>query len=78
MLVPAATTLGGLHRVIQILYGWDGDHLHDFAIGDRRYSDPFFDLEEVTDEEELRVPEAFRQLPEHDHALRPMRVARVS
>jgi hypothetical protein len=60
VLVPAATTLGGLHRVIQILYGWDGDHLHDFAVGDRRYSDPFFGLEEVTDEEELRVPEAFQ------------------
>jgi len=59
VLVPAATTLGGLHRVIQILYGWDGDHLHDFAVGDRRYSDPFFGLEEVADEEELRVPDAF-------------------
>jgi hypothetical protein len=60
VLIPAATTLGGLHRMIQILYGWDGDHLHDFAVGDRRYSNPFFGLEEVADEEELRVPEAFQ------------------
>jgi Plasmid pRiA4b ORF-3-like protein len=60
VLVPAATTLGGLHRVIQILYGWDGDHLHNFEVGDRRYSDPFFGLEEETDEEELRVSEAFQ------------------
>jgi hypothetical protein len=37
-----------------------GDHLHNFAVGDRRYSDPCFGLEEVTDEEELRVPEAFQ------------------
>jgi hypothetical protein len=59
VLVPATITLGALHHVIQILYGWDGDHLHDFAVGNRRYSDPFFGLEEVADEEELRVPDAF-------------------
>jgi len=60
VLIPATTTLGDLHQVIQILYGWDGDHMHAFAVGDRQYSDPFFNLDEAADEEELRVPEAFR------------------
>jgi hypothetical protein len=60
VLVPAVTTLGDLHRVIQILYGWDGDHLHAFTVGDERYSDPFFDLEEMADEEGMRLAEAFR------------------
>lgn len=59
VLVPAVTTLGGLHRVIQILYGWDGDHLHAFAVGDQCYGDPYFGLEEVADEDEVRVPDAF-------------------
>ena len=45
--------------MIQILYGWDGDHLHAFAVGDQRYSDPCFGLEEAADEDEVRVPDAF-------------------
>ncbi len=44
ILVPSTTTLGDLHAVIQILFGWDGDHLHQFEVGGKRYSDPFFDL----------------------------------
>src|SRR5262249_50706734 len=27
--VPLTFTLGDLHRTIQVLFGWDGDHLHD-------------------------------------------------
>jgi len=26
-----AATLGDLHRAIQVLFGWDGDHLHAFT-----------------------------------------------
>ena len=26
--LPVTATLGDLHWVIQILFGWDGDHLH--------------------------------------------------
>jgi len=44
VLVPSTITLGDLHAIIQILFGWDGDHLHQFEIGGKRYSDPFFDL----------------------------------
>jgi hypothetical protein len=42
-----------------ILLGWDGDYLHAFTVGHRKYSDPFFGLEETGDEDELRVRDAF-------------------
>jgi len=57
--VPLLFTLGDLHRVIQVLFGWDGDHLHQFAVGTTRYSDPFFGLDETEDEEEARLRDAF-------------------
>ena len=57
--VPLLFTLGDMHRIIQVLFGWDGDHLHDFTVGATRYSDPFFDLEETEDEEDVRLRDAF-------------------
>ena len=33
VLLPATATLGDLHEVIQVLLGWDGDHLHLFEAG---------------------------------------------
>jgi len=46
--LPVIATLGDLHQVIQLLFGWDGDHLHAFQVGRRTYSDPFFTLEGST------------------------------
>jgi hypothetical protein len=60
VVVPSLGTLGDLHRVIQIVFGWDGDHLHAFRIGGRNYSDPSFGLEETGEEEDVRVRDAFR------------------
>src|SRR5712691_8876366 len=37
--LPVMATLGDLHDVIQVLFGWDGDHLHVFQAGKKRYSD---------------------------------------
>jgi hypothetical protein len=31
--LPVAASLGDLHEVIQVLFGWDGDHLHVFRAG---------------------------------------------
>jgi hypothetical protein len=61
VLVPATITLGDLHAVIQVLFGWGGDHLHMFEVGARRYSDPFFDLGrlEMDDESDVRLREVF-------------------
>jgi len=58
VLLPVTVSLGDLHRVIQILYGWDGDHLHIFSVGKKRYSDWFYNLEGTLDEDELRVRDA--------------------
>ena len=33
VLLPATATLGDLHVVIQVLFGWDGDHPHEFDGG---------------------------------------------
>ncbi len=48
--VPADITLGDLHRTIQLAFGWEGSHLHDFATSRRRWADPLDDLEETLDE----------------------------
>jgi hypothetical protein len=57
--MPLAATLGDLHRAIQVLFGWDGDHLHAFTVAALRYSDPLFDLEETDDEEAACLRDAF-------------------
>ena len=59
VVVPSLATLGDLHWVIQIVFGWDGDHLHAFRIGGCNYSDPSFGLEETGEEEDVRVRDAF-------------------
>ena len=57
--VPVTDTLGDLHEVIQILFGWEGDHLHAFRVGKKTYSDPSWDLDDADDEYEFRVRDAF-------------------
>jgi len=56
--LPAAATLADLHEVIQVLFGWDGDHLHLFEVGKKRYGDPFVALEGTGDEDAVRVRDA--------------------
>ncbi|MCM4084572.1 plasmid pRiA4b ORF-3 family protein [Paractinoplanes hotanensis] len=53
--LPATATLDELHRVIQIVFDWDDDHLHVFTVDGRRYADPFFGLEETADEFRARL-----------------------
>jgi hypothetical protein len=58
VLLPVTASLGDLHNVIQVLYGWDGDHLHIFSVGKKRYSNWSYNLEGTLDEDELRVRDA--------------------
>lgn len=37
VLVPEWTTLSGLHLIIQSIFDWDGEHLHSFVQGKRRF-----------------------------------------
>ncbi len=44
--------------MIQVLFGWDGDHLHLFQMGKEQFSDPFVNLEDTGNEDAVRVPDA--------------------
>jgi hypothetical protein len=56
--LAASLTLGTLHEVIGVLFDWDGDHLHVFTVGRRRYSGGFVPLDGARDEESIRLTEA--------------------
>jgi hypothetical protein len=61
VLLPATASLADLHQAIQVLFGWDGDHLHAFTVGQERYSDPLYDLDrlEMGDEYQMRLRDVF-------------------
>ena len=44
--VPAAITLAKLHKVFQVVMGWDDSHLHEFRIGAMRYGIPDPDFQD--------------------------------
>ena len=56
--LPVIVGLGDLHKVIQVLFGWDGDHLHVFRAGKKQYGDPFVDLAGTEDEEAVPLRDA--------------------
>ncbi|CUW37113.1 conserved protein of unknown function [Magnetospirillum sp. XM-1] len=41
--VPLSTSLMGLHDIIQVAMGWQDEHLFDFRVGDKIYSEPYPD-----------------------------------
>lgn len=43
LLVLGDMNLGLLHAVIQVAMGWTNSHLHDFTVGNARYTDPAMD-----------------------------------
>jgi Plasmid pRiA4b ORF-3-like protein len=53
--LPVTVTLADLHQVIQVLFGWDGDHLHVFQAGNKQYSSSFVNLEGAMDEGAVRI-----------------------
>lgn len=58
--VPDSYTLKQLHRVIQIVIGWEDSHLHEFSLSGKRYGEPNpEDEESVIDERMVRL----RDLP---------------
>jgi hypothetical protein len=56
--LPAATTLSELHEAIQILFEWDGDHLHVFTVDGASYADPYHELDGCADTDELTLAAA--------------------
>jgi hypothetical protein len=55
LLVPSNLTLGDLHYIIQIAMGWTDSHLHQFIIGEKYYGVPHFEMEEMIDEEKVKL-----------------------
>ncbi len=58
ILVSGNTTLAKLHGIIQILIGWEDDHLHEFVIAGVHYTMPLpDDLVPSQDEKRFRLYE---------------------
>jgi hypothetical protein len=56
--LAGSLTLRELHHVLQIAFGWDDTHTHEFHIGDARYGMGFpgmSDLEAIPDEREFKL-----------------------
>jgi hypothetical protein len=59
--VPAAVTLGDLHAVLQVAFGWTDAHMHHFLIRKIFYSPPPFDPHlKMADEDEFLLGEVAR------------------
>jgi hypothetical protein len=54
----AATTLTELHEIIQVLFEWDGDHLHVFTVDGVHYADPLDELDDCADSDRLSLAAA--------------------
>ncbi|GEL20516.1 plasmid pRiA4b ORF-3 family protein [Pseudonocardia asaccharolytica] len=55
VLVPADAGLALLHRIIQVAFDWDDDHLHVFTADGAGYADPNHDLDGYADETAVRL-----------------------
>lgn len=63
--LPLDLTYGDLHRIIQVAFGWDGFHLHEFRLGTRLRIMPSEDIDndfgmdgaELLDEDEVTLVE---------------------
>jgi hypothetical protein len=54
--VPADCTLGDLHEILQIAFGWDNDHMHSFTVNSVQYGmmDMDFDYgDDMADEDSV-------------------------
>ena len=60
ILMPESITLGNLHQVQQITFGWGNYHLHEFDFGGERFGipDPEFDWEPVRSETRIQLKTA--------------------
>jgi hypothetical protein len=58
VLVPAGTSLGRLHHIVQIALEWADDHLHVFTVGGIGYADASVGLDGCGDEETVTLASA--------------------
>jgi hypothetical protein len=53
--LPAHTMLAGLHRVLQVAFGWQDSHLHAFQADGGRYAPREFDLDRASPSEGVQL-----------------------
>ena len=54
----AIVCTAALHEIIQILFEWDGDHLHVFTVDGMHYADPLNGLDGCADSDQLSLAAA--------------------
>jgi hypothetical protein len=57
--VPGDATLDWLHAVLQVAIGWTNSHLHQFMVGEDRYSDTRHNFAEYEGDPEIREARKF-------------------
>ena len=56
MVVAGQVTLFSLHRMLQVVMGWENSHLHQFVVGTARYGEPDPEYgDEMKDERRVRL-----------------------
>src|SRR5216684_999400 len=55
LVVSGKVTLSALHRMLQVVMGWENYHLHQFIVGTTRYGEPDPEYEdEMKDDRRVR------------------------
>jgi len=69
LLVPA-TTIAGLHAVLQIAFGWAGEHMHRFVVHAREYGIAYLDGPSFRDDpRRVRLGDLGLRLSEQIHLI---------
>jgi len=60
IIVPESITLGNLHPVLQMAFGWTDGHIHEFDFDGERFGipDPEFDWEPIRSEKRIQLKTA--------------------
>jgi Plasmid pRiA4b ORF-3-like protein len=62
MVVSGQVTLFGLHRMLQVVMGWENYHLHQFIVGSTRYGEPDPEYgDEMKDDRRVRLRKIARE-----------------
>src|SRR6266487_5909110 len=62
IVVSGQVTLFRLHRMLQVVMGWENYHLHQFIVGNTRYGEPDPEYEDVMiDDRRVRLQKIARE-----------------
>ncbi len=62
ILVPDSISLYQLHRILQVVMGWEGYHMHQFTIAGKYYGDAEYDIHgRIEDEGSYKLHEVIKR-----------------